>query len=213
MHALAPRINPQCENRPMEIGSKLNGALSGLKHGKRAGGPGEERPYVPEATVSGGSLMMNCSGCRYAPDPGTAECLKCMVSTMCSVGSSDRIVLRTGRDVEISGRSGKAVKDTASVMRWSRPQEEERGRCRVCELSRRKVMEEVWDSFPDDSVAAAEARLGGKRPSGKDCDMCVLRTRRALEQIDRGLREIADRMADDAGRPLRCCGYRPGGGR
>ncbi len=146
--------------------------------------------------------MINCSGCIYAPDPGTAECIRCMVSTMCTTGSSDRIVLRTGKDIEISGNSGKIIKDTASVMRWSFPQEEDKGRCRMCELSRKKVMGEVWKSFPDDAIVSAEASLEGKHPQGKDCDMCILRTRRALEQIDMGLKEISERMTEAAGRPL-----------
>jgi hypothetical protein len=180
----------------------LSKILAARTSGKRSGNDPERPPEPPPAALSGGALVINCSQCRYAPDPGTAECIRCMVSTMCTVGSSDRIVLRTGKDLEISGHSGKVVKDTASVMRWSFPQEPEKGRCRMCEMSRRKVMDEVWRSFPDDAMASAEARLQGKRPQGKDCDMCVLRTRRALEQIDMGLKEISERMTDIAGRPL-----------
>ncbi|MBE6520683.1 MAG: hypothetical protein E7Z68_06170 [Thermoplasmata archaeon] len=181
----------------------LTKILPGKSPGKRARSDSDRKPEPPPAALSGGALIINCSRCMYAPDPGTAECIRCMVATMCSVGSTDRIVLRTGKDMEISGRSGKIVKDTASVMRWSFPQEEEKGRCRMCELSRKKVMDDVWDSFPKDTIVSAEARLQGKHPQGKDCDMCILRTRRALEQIDLGLKDISERMSEAAGRPLR----------
>ena len=181
----------------------LSKILAGKALGKRTGNDSERGPEPPPAALSGGALVINCSRCMYAPDPGTAECIRCMVSTMCAVGSTDRIVLRTGKDMEISGHSGKIVKDTASVMRWSFPQEAEKGRCRMCDLSRKKVMGEAWRSFPDDALASAEAILQGKHPQGKDCDMCVVRTRRALEQIDSGLKEITERMADLVGRPLR----------
>ena len=73
----------------------------------------------------------------------------------------------------------------------------------MCELSRKRVMDDVWDSFPKDTIVSAEARLQGKHPQGKDCDMCILRTRRALEQIDLGLKDISERMSEVAGRPLR----------
>ncbi len=181
----------------------LTKILAGKTSGKRTGNEPERKPEPPPAAISGGTLVINCSQCIYAPDPGTAECIRCMVSTMCSVGSTDRIVLRTGKDMEISGHSGRVVKDTASVMRWSFPQEEEKGRCRMCELSRKKVMDEVWDSFPNEAIVSAEARLQGKHPQGKDCDMCILRTRRALEQIDMGLKDIEERMTEASGRPLR----------
>ena len=194
----------------MQALKKAKGALIGKKPEKK---DAETRPArAPSAAISDETLIINCSRCRFSPDPGTAECIGCMVRTMCSVGSSDRIVLRTGKDVEISGRSGKAIKDTASVMRWSMPQEEPRGRCSMCDLSRGQVVKAVWDRFPSDGLGMAHATLQGKRPPGKDCEGCVLRTRRALEQIEAGLKEVTERMSDLSRRQYRWRGS-PHGGR
>ncbi|MBO4797283.1 MAG: hypothetical protein J5494_00680, partial [Candidatus Methanomethylophilaceae archaeon] len=157
----------------------------------------------PAAAVKDRSLIINCSGCRFLPDPCTAECIRCMVSSMCRAGSADKVVLRTGRDTEISGYSGKTIKDAASVMRWSVSQEDLRGKCKTCDFSRRRIMDIVWNSFPADTVSEARTRLSGKTPQGKECEICVLRTRRALEQIESGLEAIIDSMAEKAGRTHR----------
>ena len=164
----------------------------------------ESRPSkAPSASVSDDALIINCSRCRFTPDPGTAECIGCMVRTMCATGSSDRIVLRTGKDIEISGRSGRMIKDTASVMRWSLPQEPPKGRCSMCDLYKGKVVGAVWDRFPSDGLGAAHATLQGKRPPGKECEGCIQRTRRALEQIENGIAEIDERMSRAPGRQYR----------
>jgi hypothetical protein len=193
----------------MQALEKAKGALLRRQPEKKEA---ESRPSrASSATISDDILVINCSRCKFSPDPGTAECIGCMVRTMCAVGGSDRIVLRTGKDVEVSGRSGKAIKDTASIMRWSIPQDETKGRCSMCDLSREKVVKAVWDRFPSDGLGAAHATLQGKRPPGKDCEGCVMRTRRALEQIESGLKEVIGQMADASRGRYRWRGWLHGG--
>ena len=65
----------------------------------------------PPAEVCDDLLTIDCRGCGYAPVPGSKECLGCMVERMSAVGGADRLILRTGRDTEISGRAGRAVRE------------------------------------------------------------------------------------------------------
>lgn len=153
----------------------------------------------PRAEMTDGVLIIDCRGCGISPDPGTPECIRCMVSFMCEKGGTDRVVLRTGKDTEVSGKSGKILKETSSVMRWSVPYDELKGRCRVCEHSRKKIMDIVWGSFPGDGVSEARIALGSHQEGNIQCDMCVMRTRRALDQIDRGLAGVLEKMAEYRG--------------
>lgn len=153
----------------------------------------------PSAESVDGALVIDCRGCPLAPDPGTPECIRCMVSFMCEKGGTDRVVLRTGKDTEVSGRSGKVLKETSSVMRWSVPYDDLKGRCRVCEHSRKRIMDVVWGAFPGDGVSEARVILATHQEGNTQCDMCVMRTRRALDQIERGLDAVMERMREYRG--------------
>lgn len=149
---------------------------------------GDER-RGPEAVLDGGLLVIDCRGCALRPVPGSKECFGCMVRTMSSAGSADRVVLRTGRDTEISGRAGAAIRDAASMMRWSIPDEEPWGRCRICPASRRAVMSAAWDSFPErDPAPRLLLEEADKDRDG--CRTCVAATARALDQMEDGLRRM-----------------------
>ena len=159
-----------------------------------------KRPTAePSAEIVDGAPVIDCRGCGIAPDPGTPECIGCMVSRMCEKGGSDRIVLRTGKDTEVSGKSGRILKETSSVMRWSVPHEEPKGRCRMCENSRVRIMDVVWGSFPGDGVSEARAMIAGRQDGNAQCDMCIMRTTRALDQIERGLSSVTARMREHRG--------------
>ena len=154
-----------------------------------AGFGGKEERRGPDSLLTDGLLVVDCRGCGYTPLPGTKECLGCMVRTMASAGSADRIVLRTGKDTEVSGRAGRAVQEAASIMRWSIPDPPPRGRCRMCPASRRTVMTAAWDAFPD-GFSGARALLGSAPPDRDECRACVATTSRLLDQTEDGLERI-----------------------
>lgn len=147
----------------------------------------------PPAELSGDLLVIDCRGCAYAPVPGSNECLRCMVRSMCGAGSADRVVLRTGRDIEISGRAGRAVKEAASAMRWSIPIAKPKGRCRMCPASRDSVVRAAWDRFPDGPDGTVRAMLTDI-PDREGCAECVSGTARVLDQIGDCIEGMTDSL-------------------
>ncbi len=150
---------------------------------------GDAEDKGPSAMLEGGLLIVDCRRCLFRPVPGSKECLGCMVRTMAATGSADRVVLRTGRDTEISGRAGSVIRDAASMMRWSIPDEKLKGRCRLCPASRREVMTAAWNSFPENDPAP-RLLLDGIDDERQECKACTLATARALDQMEEGIRRI-----------------------
>ncbi len=62
--------------------------------------------------------------------PGSDDCIRCTVEVMCKLGGADRIVLRTGRNVEVFSAAGRAVREVALIRRWSFSTEAPMTRCR-----------------------------------------------------------------------------------
>lgn len=149
---------------------------------------------APNASLEDGALVIDCNGCGFPPVPGSDECISCMVRAMCAVGGSSRVILRTGEDLEVSGRSGKAIRDAASLRLWSLATIDDRGRCSRCGVSRGRVMGRAWSTFPEDGIRYARAMLDDGAPEGDGCDRCVERTREALRQLEHGMEELLDRM-------------------
>ena len=148
----------------------------------------------PEAYMEGDALVIDCRGCTLLPVPGSDECIRCMVDSMCRTGNASRVILRTGRDTEVSGGSGKAVREAASLKRWALPPKEPRGRCSRCRLSRKVLVETAWSEFPRKGTYMALSFDDSDVPAGEGCSECVRRTRRVLEQMDRRMDSLLDGM-------------------
>ena len=163
---------------------KLNRILGLLKKDT------EEEP--DRTTFEGDSLIINCRGCDYRPEPASRECLICMVDNLCRHGDAKRIVLRTGMDMEISGRSGEALRKIASLKRWSIPEPSKERSCRNCSTSRTIIMTDLWDTFPDLDFDAASSALMAI-PQQEECAKCFRSSDRAIIQLKRDIdRVIAD---------------------
>ncbi len=152
---------------------------------------GDTADKDPPSELSGDLLVIDCRGCAYAPVPGSNECLRCMVRCMCDAGSADRVVLRTGRDIEISGKAGRLVKDAASAMRWSIPIAKPKGRCRMCPASRDAVVRAAWERFPDAPDGSVRAMLSDI-PDRDGCAECAAGTARILDQIGDGIARMTE---------------------
>ena len=142
-----------------------------------------------QCSVEGNAMIIDCSGCELMPEPGTPECMRCMVDRMSGCGGTERIILRTGKDLEISGNSAKAIRGIASLKRWSVPLKERDRRCRRCGTSRTRVMNVVWESFPDPGFHSAKELLG-TASKDESCASCLRLTARALEQLESDLERI-----------------------
>jgi len=146
-----------------------------------------------EHRFEGDALVIGCMDCGYAPEPGSKECMRCMVDRMAEAGGANRIVLRTGRDLEISGESGQAIKRMASMRRCSTSLTRDKGRCKRCPMHRNRVMDAAWQDFPYPNYLGARSLLDG---AGGDemCVRCTASTMRALAQMESDLEDIRKRL-------------------
>ena len=144
--------------------------------------------------MEGDAIVIDCRGCDVRPMPGSDECMGCIVGRMAETGISDRIILRTGIDTEISDSSGRVLRDVSALRRWSMPREPPKGRCSGCDASRYRVMERAWATFPEDGIPFARGMLEGKDRSLKECGRCRESTGRALDLLEERLEKIIDSM-------------------
>ena len=146
------------------------------------------------AHIEGDVLIIPCVDCDFAPEPGSKECFRCMVSSMTECGGADRIILRAGIDIEVSGESGKIVRSIASLRRWSSPISEAGRRCRRCSRHRGIVIERLWEGFPDLGFEEAYGELHNGMIDG-ECENCVRSTMKTLQHIESEIGSIRNRMA------------------
>ena len=151
------------------------------------------------AVRQGDALVIDCRSCRLAPVPGSDECIRCMVEAVSSAGGAERIVLRTGRDVEVSGAACRAVREVASIRRWSTSGSSGGARCRSCPVSAPSVMAAVWGAFPRSAVFEGRKVLRDGNPDRDECRACVMRTSRSLDRIESELKRVVADM-DTRGR-------------
>ena len=128
-------------------------------------------------------LVIDCTGCEYRPEPSSVECLRCMVDMMAVTGCAERIILRNGNDTEISGKSAEIIADIASLKRWSIPNNKPSGTCKRCSLSRERIMQSLWSSFPDLHLADFQDQLE-RVPTRGRCVDCVRTTSRMVRTIE-----------------------------
>lgn len=164
------------------------------KMGASRGGDGG-----PRWTRDGESVVLDCRSCRLVPVVHSPECIRCMVFALCELGGTERVILRTGRDTEVSGLAARALRDLASVRRWSYPQEGTRRACGRCAVSRRAVMDAVWEAFPLDPVAAGRGLLSEGGPDRSGCPECMARTSAALDQVEAGLNRVVTEVSSPSG--------------
>jgi len=147
-----------------------------------------------EHHFEGDALVIECFDCEYTPEPGSKECLKCMVDRMSESGGTKRIVLRTGRDLEISGSSGQIIKSISSMKSCSTSLSNSKGRCKRCPSSRNRVMEALWEDFPFPDYVSAKATLSDGSTDEK-CTRCIASTQRTISQIESDLEDIRKGVA------------------
>ena len=153
-----------------------------------------DRNSETAACNEGNALVILCKDCEYTPEPASRECLRCMVERMSELGGSDRIILRTGKDVEISGRSGNLIRNLSSLRRWSMPAESTGYRCRRCNCSRSSVMRDLWDEFPEMGFPDMKYRLNQEGLDG-DCRECIRSSIIAVEQLQSDIDRIVSGMS------------------
>jgi hypothetical protein len=113
---------------------------------------------------------------------------------MSELGGADKIILRTGRDLEISGRTAMALRNLASLRRWSIPSEKDPRQCRRCNCSRSVVMVDLWDTFPEMQFSDTYTRLD-QDGRNDECHNCLRSSINAVEQLESDIDRIARNLS------------------
>ncbi len=140
-------------------------------------------------TMEGDCLIINCKGCKFTPEPSSTECIRCMVLKCSDAGSCDRIVLRTSRDVEISGACHKALNRIAALKRWSLSSAPKERKCRRCCMSRQFVMRRLWDDYPLMNYALSRSSVDVDVIDER-CTRCIMSTTRAIDRVESDMERI-----------------------
>lgn len=151
--------------------------------------------------ITGNMLHIDCRDCGRMPDVGSPACVRCMVSAVSEKGSVDRIRLRSGKDTEISGAAAEVLCEMAFIERSMHSTSESSGMhgCRSCGFSCAEMLDTAWAGFPDPCFDDARAKLMVFRPQNRDCENCMQKTYRALEQAELGFRGVRGKLLQKAG--------------
>lgn len=155
-----------------------------------------------ETELADDVLRIDCRGCSKAPDIRSTDCVRCIVTNITEYGNAGRIRLRTSRDLEIYGPAAEMFCELAMLYRSTLPfssQNKQRS-CSDCSNSCSRIMDMVWAGFPDPNFDSARGRLMAFRPTGSECNSCIQRTYRALEQTELGVNNLRKRISVEAAR-------------
>lgn len=146
-------------------------------------------------------LCIDCRCCSKVPDVRTNECMRCMVANISEYGNTGRIRLRTSRDLELSGSAAEMMCELAMLYRSTIPLSISDSRsCNDCNNSCRKVMEIIWSGFPDPNFDSARGRLTSFHPSKGECNTCIQRTYRTLDQTELGFNNLRKKISMEIAR-------------
>lgn len=141
-------------------------------------------------------ISIDCRGCGRIPDTGSKECISCIVDGISEHGCVSRIRLRTGKDIEISGTAAELFCELSLIYRSARSAvNEEKGRCRSCKYSCRRIAGLAWEKFPEPDFAGARGVLMTSRTSNKVCGICIQKTYRILDQAELSMGEFYRKIA------------------
>jgi hypothetical protein len=157
---------------------------------------GKDKKKTNRIVADGDMISIDCRGCGKIPDPGSSECISCIVKGISENGCASGIRLRTGKDMEISGKGAELFCELALIYRSGRSAvAEEKGRCRTCKYSCRKISELAWEKFPEPDFAGARGLLMTSKASGKPCGVCIQKTYRILDQAELSMSEFSKKVA------------------
>ncbi len=141
-------------------------------------------------------LSIDCRECGRIPDASCAECIRCIITEMKKHGCVERVRMRTGRDIEVSGPVVEILCELTFIDKSSSAiRTKKKGRCRSCNYSGDKIIEIAWESFPSPDFAGARGKLMSFKTGRNVCDICVQKTYRALDQAELSISELSDKAS------------------
>ncbi|MDR2845908.1 MAG: hypothetical protein LBV63_01340 [Candidatus Methanoplasma sp.] len=147
-------------------------------------------------------LCMDCRSCTHVPEVRSNDCIRCIIAHISQHGNANKVKLRTSRDLELSGFAVEILCEMASLDRSSNSlsRSERSHACSGCSCSCAKVFNVAWAGFPDPYFDAARSKLMNFKPSSRECEVCVQKTYRSLDQSELGLKNIKRKTALEVAR-------------
>jgi len=160
----------------------------------------KKKEQSSDVEIIGETLCIDCRKCLQIPDIRSSDCVRCIVYNISKCGNSERIKLRTSKDVEISGIAAEILCDMAFLDRSAHTisRSEKSHSCNNCEFSCVNIFNVAWQGFPDPFFESARGKLLTFRPTNRDCDICLQKTYRALDQAELGLNNIKKKVSLEA---------------
>ena len=141
-------------------------------------------------------LSIDCRDCGRIPDAACAECIRCIVTEMKKHGCVERIRMRTGRDIEVSGPAAEIICELLFIDKSSSAiRTKKKGKCRSCNYSGDRIIDIAWESFPSPDFAGARGKLMSFKTGRNVCDVCVQKTYRALDQAELSISELSQKAS------------------
>ena len=162
-----------------------------MEHKNRKNKKNQVRSKIDEDVLS-----IDCRDCGRIPDAACSECIRCIVTEMKKHGCVERVRMRTGRDIEISGSVVEILCELTFIDKSSSViRNKKKGRCRSCNYSSEKIIEIAWKSFPSPDFSGARGKLMSFKTGRNVCDICVQKTYRALDQAELSISEISEKAS------------------
>ena len=150
-----------------------------------------------KAEMCDDTLCIECKVCSRAPNIRSPECMKCVIDCIAECGGSDRVKMRTSRDLELSGQAAEFMCELANMKRFvvSVHNSVRSRNCKGCENSCESILTLAWSGFPEPHFDAARNRLMRFSPSDSACRGCMQRSYRVLDQAELNMNNFRKRVS------------------
>ena len=140
-----------------------------------------------------GRLLIDCGKCDNSPDIGNAGCITCVSRIITKSGEPERIILRSGQDIEYSGDVVRLMSSLSNIDALANAMirdNKRMKRCTACSKSPSKLLSSAWMCFPDVDMSSLRSELNAFESGNKECEACIMRSYRSSEQLEHALEEL-----------------------
>ncbi len=154
---------------------------------------------IDRASIDGDILTIDCKGCGQNPDMGSPICIRCVTRSIVVHGNPERISLITGRNREYSGNVVEFLNEMAAIDRMaSAIGTYSDSKCKGCENSCSYIFGIAWSTFPDPDFSNARAKLRMFEPTRPECNGCIQKTYRMLDQAELSFDKVSKKASKSA---------------
>ncbi len=137
-------------------------------------------------------LRIDCRQCGE-PSISSSSCLRCIGSSIVRFGEPERIILRSGTEIEYSDETAGILRRVSDVFCKTSVGRDDR-RCRGCVLSRESLEDEKWADLSTENIDEIIDRLGKVYVDCPEAQGCIAQA----ESYFAILRDRLEALSNDA---------------